>query len=180
IRESLIRSCEGRLSRWPDLLPLAIFADRITIRRQTGFSPFYILHGLHPLLSFDLTEASFLVDGWSDHMTDEDLITLRIKQIESQHQDVQLAAETLRVNRFKTKAQFESHAKRLLTDHYEKDQLVLVKNSWIAHDLGRKSKPRWLGPYAIVRRTKGGSYIIRELNGNVSRQGIAATRLMPY
>ncbi|KAK7434282.1 hypothetical protein VKT23_020283 [Stygiomarasmius scandens] len=45
---------------------------------------------------------------------------------------------------------------------------------------GHKSKPRWLGPYAIVQRTKGGSYIIRELNGNISRQGIAATRLLPY
>ncbi|THU76709.1 hypothetical protein K435DRAFT_704176, partial [Dendrothele bispora CBS 962.96] len=68
----------------------------------------------------------------------------------------------------------------LFIEHYEKDQLVLVKNSRIANDLGRKSKARWLGPYAIVRRTKGGSYVIRELNGNISRQGIAATRLMPY
>ncbi|THU76708.1 hypothetical protein K435DRAFT_606803, partial [Dendrothele bispora CBS 962.96] len=82
IRESLIKACDGRLSRWPDLLPIAVFSDRITIRRQTGFSPFYVLHGLHPLLSFDLMEASFLVDGWSKNMSDEELLALRIRQIE--------------------------------------------------------------------------------------------------
>ncbi|KAJ7825007.1 hypothetical protein B0H13DRAFT_1455148, partial [Mycena leptocephala] len=40
--------------------------------------------------------------------------------------------------------------------------------------------PKWLGPYAVVCRTKGGSYILRELSGAFSIQCIAATCLLPY
>ena len=41
-------------------------------------------------------------------------------------------------------------------------------------------KPRYLGPFEVVRCTKGGSYILKEINGTVSRQGIAAFLLLPY
>ncbi|KLO04545.1 hypothetical protein SCHPADRAFT_840483, partial [Schizopora paradoxa] len=43
-----------------------------------------------------------------------------------------------------------------------------------------KIKPRYLGPYIVVRQTKGESYVVRELSGAVSRRGIAAFRLIPY
>ena len=46
--------------------------------------------------------------------------------------------------------------------------------------MDRKSKPRYLGPYQIVRQTRGGSYILQELDGAVSRRGVARFRLLPY
>ena len=61
IREALVKMCGNDLNRWPTLLPAAFFADRITIRRATGFSPYYLLHGVHPLLPCDLAEATFMV-----------------------------------------------------------------------------------------------------------------------
>jgi len=45
---------------------------------------------------------------------------------------------------------------------------------------GRKTKPRYLGPYEVVRQTKGGSYILMEMDGHIGRQGYAAFRLLPY
>ncbi|KAF5330092.1 hypothetical protein D9758_018819 [Tetrapyrgos nigripes] len=100
IRESLVKAWKGHITRWPDLLATVVFADNITVQRQT--------------------------------------------------------------------------------DSFKEGDLVLVRNSRVSNDLGRKAKPRWLGPYAIVRRTKGGSYVIRELNGAVLLQGIAASRLLSY
>ena len=57
---------------------------------------------------------------------------------------------------------------------------MLVRNTQIEKELNRKSKPRYLGPYQIVRRTKGGSYVLSELDGAIWRQGIAAFRIIPY
>ena len=53
-------------------------------------------------------------------------------------------------------------------------------NSIIERELNKKTKPRYLGPFQIVRQTKGGSYVLQVLDGTVSRSGIAAFRLIPY
>ncbi len=82
IREAIVKTCNGKVSQWPDKVQLAFFTDRVTISRSTGYSPFYLLHGSDPVLPFDLTEATFLVVGFQDQMEDSDLLALRIRQLE--------------------------------------------------------------------------------------------------
>jgi hypothetical protein len=45
--------------KWPEKVRQALFAENITTSRVTGWSPFYLLHSVHPILPFDLTEATF-------------------------------------------------------------------------------------------------------------------------
>ena len=95
--------------------------------------------------------------------------------------DVDQAAATLRQTRLRSKDQFERlYKKRLITYVFKPGDLVLVWNSQIERELDKKSKLRYLGPYQIVRRTKAGSYVIQELDGAISRRGIARFRLIPY
>ena len=47
-------------------------------------------------------------------------------------------------------------------------------------ELDRKAKPRYLGPYVIVRKTLGGAYLIAEIDGSILKTKIAAFRLIPY
>ncbi|KZT60121.1 hypothetical protein CALCODRAFT_407791, partial [Calocera cornea HHB12733] len=58
--------------------------------------------------------------------------------------------------------------------------LVLVRNSKNDGDLRDKSLPHYLGPFVVIRRTTGKSYIIAELDGTIARYSIAAFRLIPY
>ena len=59
--------------------------------------------------------------------------------------------------------------------------MVIIHNMKIEQSLEyKKVEPWYLGPYKIVRRTPGGSYVIEELDGAVLRIHIAAFRLLPY
>ena len=72
------------------------------------------------------------------------------------------------------------HEKSMHDYNFKPGALMLVRNSSIETDLGRKSKPRYLGPMVVVRRTPNGSYCLAELDGAVSKLRFAAFRLIPY
>ena len=76
IQEGLIKACEGDINQWPDYVHHAFFADKVTTRRATGFSPFYLLHGVDPVLPLDLLEATYLISGFSPNMSSSDLLAL--------------------------------------------------------------------------------------------------------
>ena len=181
IREGLVKACEGRINLWPSKVHHAFFADKVTTRRATGSSPFFLLHGVHPVLPFDLSEATFMVDGFHSGMSSSDLLALRIRQLEKRPEDLARAAAIIKASRLRSKEQFEKHfERRLMKRAYKPGELVLVRNTAIEKELDRKTKPRYLGPYQVVRQTKGGSYVLQELDGTINRHGWAAFRLLPY
>lgn len=181
IRESLVKACEGHMSRWPSLVHHAFFTDRITVTRSTGYSPYYLLYGVHPVLPFDLTEATFMTDNFRSGMSTSDLLATRIRQLQKKPEDIEKASMTLIKARIRSKEAFERHfERRMRKDLYKPGELVLVRNTRVEKSMSRKHKPRYLGPFEVVRRTKQGSYVLKELDGTIWLQSIAAFRLLPY
>ena len=183
MRETLVRMCNGNLSQWPSLLPAAIFADRITTRRATGFSPYYLLHGVHPLLPCDLAEITFMVPRLTGDISDEDLLETRIRQIAKMPADVARARDILKASRFRSGEKFEiKFGRRIQQNSFKPGELILIRNNPIENSvsINKKVLNRYMGPYRIVRQTKGKAYIIEELNGNLLRTSVAAFRLIPY
>lgn len=114
-------------------------------------------------------------------MSHADLLALRIQQLERRPIDVARASEVIRKARLHSKEQFEKKfAHRLRKEAFQEGELVLVRNTAIEREMNRKHKPRYLGPYQVVRQTRNGAYIIKELNGDVSRESVAAFRLLAY
>ena len=181
IRESLVKACGDRIQDWPRLLHHVLFADKCITRRSSGRSPFYLLYGVEPVLPFDLTEATFLVEGFRKGMTSEDLLALRVRQLLKKDEDLAHAAKVLQQSRLQSKEEFERrYACRIKKSVFHPGDLVLIRNTRIEKELNRKTKPRYLGPFEVVRQTKGGSYVVKEMDGSTRSQGVAAFRMLPY
>jgi hypothetical protein len=142
LREAIMKSVLHRKD-WPAKLHLAAFADRVTVSKVTGFSAYFLLHGVHPVLSFDLADATFLVDGFTSGLSSADLLVLRMRQLERRKEDLTSAAKALREARFKSKEEFEwKYRRRMKKDHYKPGELVLLRNSGEEMKMNRKTKPR--------------------------------------
>ena len=74
----------------------------------------------------------------------------------------------------------EKHARTIRDFNFERGNLVLLRNTAIEKSLNRKMRPRYLGPFVVVSRNRGGAYIVADLNGAVFDRPIAAFRLIPY
>lgn len=167
LRESILKACKGKVSKWPDQVATAVFADKVTTTRSTGYSPYYLLHGVEPVLPLDLFESTFMVQGFKKDMSTIDMLALHIQQLEKREEDIAKAAALLEKMRFTSKAQFERRfSKRLSKQIFSKGDLVLMRNSQVEKEMNRKSKNRYLGPFVVVKQVTGGSYELSEMDGS--------------
>jgi hypothetical protein len=172
ICEAIIKSCEGNINKWP---------DKVMICETTGISPFVAMHGIDPVLPFDLAEATFIVKGFRLEMFWADLLALRIQQMEKRPEDLAWVAEHVKMSQLKSKECWEQkYSHRFLKQPIMDGELVLMQNSAVEQSHNRKSKPQYLGPFEVIGRTDGGSYVLKELDGTLIQRGVAGFRLLPY
>jgi hypothetical protein len=68
---------------WPTVAPHTFWVDRATTRKSTGHIPFYMAHGIEPILPFDIT----LADIAKPLFTDE-LLAIRTRQLQKREEDL--------------------------------------------------------------------------------------------
>ena len=172
---------EGDETKWWRAVPLVFWAERVTIQKTTRYSPYYLAHGVEPVLPFDVVEATYLAPPVTAPMSSADLLAMRARQLGKRKDDLKKAAARVLASRFRSAAAFIRAHKDTIKDYdFQPGDLVLVRNTQIEKELSRKHKDRYLGPLEVVRRHQSRSYTLREVDGAVSRMVYAAFRLIPY
>ncbi len=181
IRDSLVKACEGEMSRWPAVAPFVFWADHVMTRKSTGHTPFYMAHGVEPILPFNLTLATFLVPDLCRPLLTNELLAAHTQQLQLHQADLDKIQVRILKSRFASVQQFERQYQGMIVDHdFGPGSLVLVRSTGIDSDLANKMKPRYFGPMVVVWRTWNGAYHLVELDGAVSKLRYAAFHLVPY
>ena len=181
---SIWKLCAHRKHTWSRWFYPALWADRVTTRRSTGFSPYYLLYGRPHLFPFNITDETWYTIDWHGLETTEDLLAIRALQIKNMHAIRKEAVDRVARSRVEAAEQYAAkHARRLISGQYGQGEFVLValKGPGIVRGSNLpKSADRWAGPFKIVKRFISGSYQLSELDGSILKGSVPAGHLKPF
>src|SRR5579859_3270026 len=171
---------------WLKHLHLTLWADRITVRRSTGYLAFELVYGQDCLLPIDFSLASWSIVDWEGEVrTHEDLILARMRQLDERNLTVIKAAEQLEASQQANKDWFDTHRRLRMEDQQLSiGDLVLLHQTIgsASHTLVMKLQDRWIGPYRIIEKPPNSTfYRLAELDGTPYKDAtVAGNRLKKF
>src|SRR6202142_53322 len=181
VRQSLFKTVDGDEKCWSTGAYSIFWAERITIKRSMGCSPYFVATGVHPLIPMDISEATYLQPPPNSVLSMTDLIARRAIALQKRKEHINTLYSKIYSAWLKAAIRFEKEHGRTIHDYdFKQGSLVLIRNTQIEKSLNRKMCARYTGPLIIVSCNYGGAYIICELDGTVFHRPIAAFRVIPY
>ena len=84
----IVKACDRRVKDWPSMLSYALWADRTTHSSVTGFMPAELMTGQSSVMPTETAIATSSVLPWKEEMCREELLTVRIRQLEGRQEDI--------------------------------------------------------------------------------------------
>ena len=127
VRQALFKACDREQSKWAASAYLVFWAERVTVQRRMGCSPYFAITGTHPLLPFDITEANYLLPLPETVLSTTELIARRALALQKQHLQLMDLHEKVHTAWLKAALQFEKDHTRTIQDYdFKLGDLVLV------------------------------------------------------
>ncbi|KIL54364.1 hypothetical protein M378DRAFT_42339, partial [Amanita muscaria Koide BX008] len=170
--------CGRDSGKWPLMVHACLLAMRCTTTRVTGYPPYYLLYGRHPLLSFDINDRTWELLDWQSVKTTEELIALRARQLAKREKELAIALEQQKEVRKKAVDDFNRrYEKQLVSNDFDIGTWVLVHETWLDGQKGNKGALRWSGPFVVHAKYNNKTYRLREIDGTVKRDTVDKHRL---
>jgi hypothetical protein len=146
-----------------------------------GCSPYFTITGAHPILPFDIAEATYLQPPPTSVMSTTKLISHCAIALQKRSADINNLYSKVYQARLKAARRFEQDHLRTLKDfNFQCSSLVLMCDTQIEKSLNKKIHARYIGPLIVVSHNYGSAYILAELDGTVLHHPTAAFRLLLY
>jgi len=116
VRQSLYKACDGDETKWARAVPTVFWAERVTVKRRMGVSPFFAVTGTHPVLPLDIVEASYLVPPPDAFLSTTELIARRAVELQKRQEHVAALRDRVFRTRIKAARQFEKDHATVVKD----------------------------------------------------------------
>ena len=180
IKDALIKMCGENGAKWKEYLPLVTFADRISTKRTTGYSPFELQFGQPAVLPADMELRSYLSVDWTTIKTTAELLSVRADQMAQRAENLQKAKEKLKRARTESVKYWDRRLAHRIRQPLAPGDLVLVYNKALENQWGLLFKNRWNGPYRVVKQINRGPYELEELDGTALTRRYAASQVKRF
>ncbi|EJC97476.1 uncharacterized protein FOMMEDRAFT_99171, partial [Fomitiporia mediterranea MF3/22] len=141
VQEAIVKTVGDNIGHWYKYMHSVFWAEWITIQKATGYSPYYLVHGVEPILLFDLNKAMYLVPPEGSLLTTEELVVIQAQQLQKRPDNLTQMMECV----WNTCERYAKHfaevnCNRIKDYNFAPGTLVLIHNSKVSNDLGRKMK----------------------------------------
>jgi hypothetical protein len=122
---------------WDQHLPMAEYAINNSVNETTGYTPFFLMYGMHPRKPIDM------IDKQSITPAAEEMVKMIKDQIASARSNILKAQQS-------QKTQADKHRRE--HDFKEGDQVYLSTRNLTLSTANRKLSPKWVGPFEIIKK----------------------------
>ena len=145
-------------------MPLALWVDRVIVKKAIGYAPFDLIYGIQERLpQNNLSEMYKFIQAYEEDIIDEIQIRMDdILQLDETRRDT-----SIRNSKFKIQVK-HLYDKKTVVRKFKLEDLVLLWNAR-QEDKGKHGnfEPIWLGPYLIHENWGEDSYFIREISRDI-------------
>jgi hypothetical protein len=142
ILDMLRAVANARMDNWVSMLPQVVSHYNNSVNLSTGYSPFYLNYGYHPVQPID--QALPRIPNTTANAPVGDAMRARTQAITN-----------LRTSQLKQKKYHDKHRRH---EAFQPNDMVYLSTSDLRRDGPRKLQDKWIGPFRVIRNIRDVSY----------------------
>lgn len=159
--------CASRVDRWDEYIDEVLCGIRVRTHSVTGFSPFYLLFGVHPRLAGDVSPPGSILEPLDDVERRVELEGWTNRELES-----------LGAARGQAYLRTQASKAQVLNEeefYFKRDDWVKIKNYQ-----KKKFQFTWKGPYIVHGYGYFPTYWLRDPNGEFLKNVVNQANMAPW